>query len=300
MALRVFEAPTQSQAMAAMAAELGPDALIVNGHSANGQFRLTASTTLDEPDLAQLLAPPPAPLSDGALEWMVDFHRLTDEAKRRFFETAAAVDLSGPDLIEASLNELIRFDPLPWIANQRPMALVGMPGAGKTACCARLALAARLQGQTPLVVSLDRQKTGGTAQLEGLLDAMDLKLAEPSAKCTPGQPVIIDTAGVNPFSSKDMAALAHQLDVLGVDPVLIFDANMDAADANDLAQQFEAIGVTRAIVTKLDLSRRLGGVLSLALGEIRLCGTTISPMIAKPVLPLFAIGLQRLLLRHRP
>lgn len=314
MALRVFEAANQSDAMAAMASAMGPDALIVTAQETNGRFRLTAALPQDETDLSLLLAPPPPSQLDQTLQWVIDFHRPTKPVVERLRSAVSSAPSDGPVQLSRRLAEFVQFEPLgsgrsasPGVAapksklkTDRPLALVGLPGSGKTACCARLALASRLAGQVPQIVSLDRQKTGGTHQLSELLGAMGLSLSPDLQQPCHEQPAIIDTAGVNPYSVKDMATIAKQLDQLGAEPILVFDAVFDAADAADMASAFRAIGIKRAIVTRLDLCRRLGSVLSLAASGMALSGAAVSPMIAKPVLPLSMIGLERLFLRHRP
>lgn len=314
MALQVFQAPDRKQAMIKMATALGPDAFIVSGQDTKNGFRLTATIGDEQADLSDLLVPARNDELDDILRWIVKFHRPIAHASAILLQGRnTKLSQIEPNLV-GILQTFIKFAHLPnadrlvstQIENEkspttglRPIAMVGLPGSGKTACCARLALEARLAGCHPVVTSIDKSKTGGASQLKRLLAAMGVELSPSLDAISNYQPNIIDTAGVNPFSSKEMSSLADQIASMDAQPVLVFDAAVDAEDSMEIAREFTAIGVEHVIISRLDLCRRLGAVFSMAIQGLSLSGATVSPMIAKPIFPLTVGGLERILLRHR-
>ena len=303
MEMRVFEAASRTAALAAMRAACGGSATVVDEREVGGRFRLTAICKDEPGDLGHMLTGKPTGATAHLAEWICDFHRPSALCQLRLKSAMNTQSgTSGPDMVTAALDHLIRFAPMPRIdparASTAPltMAFVGMPGAGKTACCARVALAARLAKMRPQVMSVDKDRVAATAQLAGLIEPVGLKLTDDIDDC--GPPAFIDTTGINPYSVTEMNDLGQLLKSLGAEPVWVLDAASDAEDAAELAMLFQLLGIKKAIITRLDLCRRLGSVLSIGTQGMAIIGATISPLVAKPVLPMTALGLQRLLLRH--
>lgn len=314
MPLATFEGANQTEAMKAMADAMGPDALVVSCQEIGGRVRLTAApaSSQEMEDLSQFLAPAQTEKNYAAIKRSLQFHRVIDQVSQKLLAEASEEDdfaesHSDQARLARRLAKTLQFGRMPWADQSlggndranRPIMFVGPPGGGKTAVCARLALASLLAGKKPAIGSLDQDKTGGTVRLEKLLQAMKLSLSNPPAPARENTPAFIDHSGTNPFSDKEMAGLAQTIAGTGSDPVLVFDAAGDAADAQEIAKFFQAIGVQMAIASKLDLCHRLGSLLSVATSGIALCGATVSPMIAKPVLPLTAAGLARLMMRQQ-
>ena len=317
MQLRVFTGADRQAAMAAMRDALGEDAILVDSREENGGFRITAARDTGEADLTTLLAKAPAQaVQHPLIEWLIAFHRpSTEVATRLRRQPVGEDDGDGRDETVAAqaLRGLLKFSALPWPQQAgvsptrtghagRPLLLVGLPGSGKTTVAARLALMARQAGVTPEILSHGDQRAGGFAQLQALLAPMKLRATiceEAAGVLADDQPAVIDTLGVNPFSLKEMTALAQTIAQLRATPLLVIDAQSEAADAAEIAGNFAAIGVRHALVTRLDLCRRMGSVLALAAADLRLVGATVSPLIAKPVMPLNATGVARLALRQR-
>ena len=59
-----------------------------------------------------------------------------------------------------------------------------------------------------------------------------------------------------------MASLQDLLAVINAEPVLVISAEGHPEDLNEAASAFARCGVRRAIVTKLDVTRRRGGIVS--------------------------------------
>jgi flagellar biosynthesis protein FlhF len=90
------------------------------------------------------------------------------------------------------------------------------------------------------------------------------------------------------------------LEVSAAQPVLVLDAGTGSADSAETAQTFAALGCRWLLVTKLDVARRLGGVLAAADAGLTLTEAGIGPTIGRGLARLSAAGLARLLLRGAP
>jgi flagellar biosynthesis protein FlhF len=112
--------------------------------------------------------------------------------------------------------------------------------------------------------------------------------------------VLIDSPGLNPFRSADLGRLSQSLERSGALPVLVLDAETGGADSADIAQTFAALGARWLLATKLDVARRLGGVLAAAEAGLALAEAGIGPTIGRGLGALSAAGLARLLLRSEP
>jgi flagellar biosynthesis protein FlhF len=189
----------------------------------------------------------------------------------------------------------------------RPLLLAGPPGAGKTLSCAKLAARATLAGAPPLVISTDSVRAGAAEQLAAFTRLLGLTLA---LAATPGalgkaigrrgaaagaatvaaaaatQPVLIDTAGCDPFNASE-AALLHSLAAASAaEIVLVLPGGLDPAEAAELAQAFARLGARHLLPTRLDLTRRLGGVLAAAAAGLALTEGGIGPNPADGLRPI--------------
>lgn len=259
MRLKVFRAARMAEAMALVRAELGADAVILGTRRLAEGVEVTAALEAEEPLLIPpaaapaAAAPPPGPLA---------FHNAPPAL-------AAALG-RGP--LEAALAAALRFAPLPE-GRERPLMLVGPPGAGKTLTCAKLAARLVMAGTPPVVVTTDGQRAGASAQLAAFTGVLGLTLAlAPSpaalgkalARRAAGQPAIVDSAGCDPFDAAQAMLLHALARAAGADLVLVLPAGLDAAEAADLARAFVALGARHLLPTRLDAARRLGAVLAAA------------------------------------
>jgi flagellar biosynthesis protein FlhF len=306
MRLRTVTAPDARQAMARLRAVLGADAIIVATQQVKGGVRITGAVENDEVDLGDLLAGPAASPCMERLARMAAHHQLPAGLRDRLLDVVR--ELSSADPIAAlghALHELYRFAPLPDAAR---LLLTGPPGAGKTASVAKLAARAVLEGRTVEVLTTDIARAGGIEQLRALLAPLQLEpkpVPEPRnlerlAGDAGAELVLIDSPGINPFRSADLGRLSQSLERSGALPVLVLDAGTGSADSADMAQTFAALGTRWLLATKLDVARRLGGMLAAAEAGLALAPAGIGPTIGRGLGPLSAAGLARLLLRGEP
>jgi flagellar biosynthesis protein FlhF len=292
--------------MTRLRALLGADAIIVATQQVDGGVRITGAVENDDVDLGDLLAAPAASPCLESLARMAAHHGLSAGARDRLLDAARAFASTDPiAALGHALHQLYRFAPLP---NAARLLLTGPPGAGKTASAAKLAARAVLEGRSVDVLTLDLARAGGIEQLRVLLAPLQL---EPKAAKDPSslerlvgeagaELVLIDSPGLNPFRSADLGRLSHSLEASGAQPVLVLDAGCGSADSADIAQTFAALGSRWLMATKLDVARRLGGVLAAAEAGLALAEAGIGPTIGRGLGALSAAGLARLLLRSEP
>ncbi len=109
---------------------------------------------------------------------------------------------------------------------------------------------------------------------------------------------LIDTTGANPFHASEMAALAQLIEAADAEPVLVLAAGGDVAEAAEIVGSFAAIGARRMVVTRLDISRRLGAMLVVAeAGPLAFSDVSFSPQVARGLKFLTPQALARLLMR---
>ncbi len=302
MRLRVFEAATSQQALARMREVLGPDAVVVATRDTETGVCITAAVEARDPDLRDMLDPAPPNALLLRIEEALETHAVPQPLVERLLARVREAGLDDPQLALAdALGELAG-----WAGSPAPafegVALLGPCGGGKTAAVAKLAAEARLAGRRPEVASLDTRRAGGVARLQNLLAPLGLEvrrcedprmLSEP---VTDEAPRIVDTGGINPFSGRELAALADLLPHLRQEPVLVLPAGLDPADSGEIAANFAALGVGRMIVTKLDMARRFGGLLTALEAGLRPARVSIGPAVGSRLLPLTPASLARLLL----
>lgn len=310
MRLKSFTAPSMAEAMALLRQELGDDAIIVSTQRANGGkgVRITAALEVEEPEdtFADMLG-------DGsraaekvreALIW----HGVPQRLVERLANAARSTELDDPTLAcAAALEAGFTFAPLPEQVAPRPFMLIGPPGAGKTMAVAKLAARSVIRGRSVAVVTTDNQRAGALEQLSAFTRILRIELRTargPDAlhrhvdeALTIANIVFIDSPGLNPFKQTDMDYLQELVEAAEVEPILVAAAGGDAAEAAEMAESFSAIGATRLFATRLDMTRRLGAIMSAAdAAQLMLCDASSTPHVANGVSPLSPVAMARLLL----
>ncbi len=264
-----------AEAMALVRDDLGPEALILSTRRVADGVEITAG--LDAAD-----APPPA-LPDAAV-----VHAKPAPAGLAFHGVPAALAtrLAGPDLASA-LRAALRFGTLPLARHGPPVLLAGMPGAGKTLTVARLATRLVLDGISPLVITADGRRAGAAEELAAYTRLLGIGLVVASTPATlaralgqrqPGMPVLVDTAGINPFATDELDDLRALAGMARAEPVLVMPAGQDASEAEEQALAFAPLGARHLLPTRFDLARRLGSVVgAAAAAELILTEAGIGP-----------------------
>lgn len=325
MQIKTFEAPTLEDALRRVREVFGNNALIVSTDRVRkgGPVRVTAAREHDSVSGTDRTAVPdngvpindPVPMLRRALaECGVDGDLATTLlTAAHYVQTPVAPAVA----LAAAFENSFRFRPMTTkdgaglltSGRRQSLILVGPPGAGKTVTVAKLAARVQSSGASLRTVTIDTRKTAGAAHLEALGRHLTIgistarSVAELSAIVSGNRcdVTLIDTFGVNPFDEIEMSELNEFVTASGAEPVLVLPAGVEQNDAEDIASVFAAIGCQRAIVTRIDLTRRLGSLLGAFHGNrIAFSDVSVSPDILPPesggLRPLNPVALARLIL----
>jgi signal recognition particle subunit SRP54 len=156
--------------------------------------------------------------------------------------------------------------------------MAGLQGAGKTTATAKLALHLKKENRSALMVATDVYRPAAIDQLVTLGNQIDIPVFEMGKDANPVEiarqgvarakelgidTVIVDTAGRLQIDDKMMDELAQVKDVIKPDEVLLVVDSAIGQEAANVTMTFhDRIGITGAILTKLDGDTRGGAALS--------------------------------------
>ncbi len=315
MRLKSYSAASMAEAMALIRAELGDDAIIVSTQRASGGngVRITAALedNTDQEIHQAFSGGVPSPVLDALRDSFV-YHGLPPRLIERLIQAARDTDTQDASTAcAAALDQTFVFAPLPERRAPYPFMLVGPPGAGKTITVAKLAARARLSNRTVSVISADSVRAGALEQLSAFTSILGIPLGkargpESLRQCiadaqATSDLVFIDTPGLNPFLDQDLDFLRDLTADVQVEPVFVMAAGSDPVEATEIAAAFADLGATRLLATRLDMTRRLGAVLSAAdAGQFMLCEVSITPHIANGLCNITPVSMARLLAPSEP
>ncbi|BAY90595.1 MULTISPECIES: signal recognition particle protein [unclassified Tolypothrix] len=205
------------------------------------------------------------------------------EARAQGAEVIAGVR-PGEQFIKIVYDELVRVmgeENVPLVeAEEQPtiVLMAGLQGTGKTTATAKLALHLRKLDRSCLLVATDVYRPAAIDQLITLGKQIEVPVFELGSDADPVEiarqgveqakaqgvnTVIIDTAGRLQIDEDMMAELARIKDTVQPNETLLVVDSMTGQEAANLTRTFhEQIGITGAILTKLDGDSRGGAALS--------------------------------------
>jgi flagellar biosynthesis protein FlhF len=300
-----------ADAMRQIRQSLGDDAVIVSTQTDDdGSVSITAALESDDAESAlnALLADDEHDRVREEIYRALDYHGVPADLGEAIMERIGD-DMSkdATTSLEAGLKQCFDYSPIDLGKMQKPILLLGLPGAGKTVTTAKLATQAVMAKRPVSIISADGFRAGAREELSAFTDILDTDLmhvdtpAELRAAVagkSAGTVTLIDSTGANPFHAKEMAALAQLVEAADAEPVLVLAAGGDTMEAAEIAGSFAAIGTRRMVVTRLDISRRLGAMLVVAeAGPLAFSDVSFSPQVARGLKFLTPQALARLLMR---
>lgn len=212
----------------------------------------------------------PALPEDSTLELALAAHGIPTPQIRKLVRLAAGQSSDDRSAVFAqALAQLYLFNPIGAAAGR--FFFVGAPGVGKTLAIAKLAAQAKSHGCAVRLVTCDGARRAGVDQLRHFTSTLGIEIEIEIAADTAalgaleirtGAMTLIDSAGINPYSPSERAALEALIAAARAEPVLVLAAGGDPADTVETAHIFRDLGCQRFVVTRLDIVQRLGSVMA--------------------------------------
>ncbi len=223
--------------------------------------------------------------ADVSLSVVQDF---VEEVRRKAVGSEVVRGVS-PDqkfiqLVHEQLVDTMGGENAPLAAGGKPGApsvvlMAGLQGAGKTTATAKLGLHLKEQGRKALLVGADVYRPAAIEQLKTLGSQIGVEVfslgtdAKPEDIAAAGiakareegfDTVLVDTAGRLQIDKSMMEAMVRIRQAVQPDEVLLVVDSMIGQEAADLTRAFhEQVGITGAVLTKLDGDSRGGAALSI-------------------------------------
>jgi signal recognition particle subunit SRP54 len=187
-------------------------------------------------------------------------------------------------LVHEQLVETMGGENAPLAAGGKPGApsvvlMAGLQGAGKTTATAKLGLHLKEQGRKALLVGADVYRPAAIEQLKTLGAQIGVEVfslgteAKPEDIAAAGiakareegfDTVLVDTAGRLQIDTSMMEEMVRIRQAVQPDEVLLVVDSMIGQEAADLTRAFhDQVGITGAVLTKLDGDSRGGAALSI-------------------------------------
>ncbi|MGB0935026.1 MAG: hypothetical protein ACPGXY_03065 [Alphaproteobacteria bacterium] len=265
MRLKHFYCKTMREALEQVRQELGAEAIIVSTEEGDKGVRVVAAT--------EGATAPKTPKRGPNLEAIFRRHHVSPDVAQSVLARVSGDGSTNPESSLANVLDSINiFRPLD-LSPKQPIILLGPPGVGKSVAIAKLASQCVLNDQPVHLITADKQKAGAVSQLTTYAEALDvgisviekpmlLKRAVEAKQ--DDQVLLIDTPGINPYDHDDLEMLASVINQIEALPILAISAEYDAHYAMDVAGLFDTLNINQMIITKIDITPRLGNVLTLA------------------------------------
>ena len=316
MRLRTYTAPTMPEAMQLVRHEMGDEAIIVSTHKETDGLSCRVIAAIEDDlqptnddQLPDAEADPGPTLEErqALIRQVLMAHGLPPHMLPGLIQACETHDVEEPALtLAAALDACINFKPCEVNAQQAPIVIVGAPGAGKTITVAKIAAQAILAGKQVFVATTDAKRAGGVEQLAAFTRILDIDLKCPKSiddllgnldAIRTADFAIIDTAGVNPFNEDEMENLRAISDTVDGELMLVLAAGGDAMESADTARAFNDIGAARMIISRLDMTRRLVGILAAAIaGRMGIANVSINPKVAEGLSKINPVSMARLMM----
>lgn len=264
MRLRNYQAKSTKEAMNLVRKELGPHALIISVEEKNGIVKVVAA---QEHNTQRYPVHRPQDF-DTLLHHHKTPHSVIELLK------SSTLYFDGPvaERLRISLESVYTPPSLKSVVHSgKPIMLVGPPGVGKTLTLTKIAAQLTMEDKKVEIISMDQHKTGAFEQIEQLAYtlAAPLQLVEsPSLlqkvidEKESSNIILIDTPGMNPYIEEDRQRLQEMTTASNAKVVLVMPARGDHEECQELEDAFQGHNIDSMILTQLDLTTRLGHVLT--------------------------------------
>jgi flagellar biosynthesis protein FlhF len=167
-----------------------------------------------------------------------------------------------------------------------------------------------MNGLSVAAISCDTVRAGGYEQLAAFTKLLDTPLHKAQTpavlkdvlkdihhKNERYDQILIDTPGINPFNTQEVQEAARFITAADMDVILVLPAGMDAEESGEVAKIFAAMGASGLLASRIDMARRLGGLLAAAhAGGLSFSDASNTPKVADGLLPISPETLTSLLM----
>lgn len=313
MRLKAIIAASMSEAFLKVHEELGDEAVIVQTEELpDGMFRLTAAIEEETRDYEEKIRTEKAQeFNDKRIRESLDYHGVIDVVKNKILSQIRQLyQKEGLDkeekLLEESLGRIYQFKNLQHDGNKIKL-FMGVPGSGKSTAIAKYAAKGKFDNYSSCIISTDNVRAGANSQLKAYADILGVpflyvKEAEELEaiileKEKQYDYILIDTPGINPFIEAEVKRLRNLTEKVVADKILTMDAGKNSYEAVEIADIFCSVGATFILPTRMDLTRRIGAILSVAgCTGLIFCAASVSAKIAKGMAEVDSPSLSRIIL----
>lgn len=308
MHLKTFTAESLPQAMQQVREQLGEDAVILSTENDPDSPGVRVTAALEDAEAAEGFFEDEDSLEIfNLINEALDYHRVPVALMDSLLSaTGRFQGDSATDVLARAIDSQLSFASLPRQGGGQPLMLIGPPGAGKTATAAKLAAQVRVRGGKATLITLDTGKAGSLAQITAFAEALGANLREARdagslkravGNCPKDHFVVIDSIGSGPYDGDSLNEISEWLRVSRAEGVLIMPAGGDSVETAEAALAYAGLGLNRMIATKMDSSRRIGGILSAVYtAGLTLMGVGTAPTIGGGLRPANPKQIARLIL----
>jgi flagellar biosynthesis protein FlhF len=324
MHMKTFSAPTVTEAMEIVRFEMGAESIIIATRDEKDGAVITAAKEDTAPNglkTSETAVSEETPIFSQhdtveVIRQSLAFHGVPVSLSNSLTNLANGISAGSPTLVlAAAMNEVFTFDPISTFLSQPNdditaprILLMGPPGVGKTVTTAKLAALVAMDTNRPRVITTDTQKAGGIEQLAAFTRILGIELETTNdAKgllrlmhdSSTDIPILVDTSSTNPFNIAEMDHLEALASVARFENIVVIAAGGDAMEATGIAVKFSSIGAKRMVITRLDMTRRLGSILTAAhAGRLSLSDISVTSGVAEGINPINPASLAHLIMPY--
>ena len=316
MRLKTYTAANMNEAFALVKQELGADAIIVNtDNTEDGGVRITAAEEEKDFSFSEKEEVFPEPrrrdFDDSRIRESLKYHGVIKQTREKILanirqEYYDSGEKDDKVLLERCLNKMFGYYKM--LERKHPFKLfMGITGSGKSTAIAKVATQAKFKKISCCIVSTDNIRAGANNQLQAFAEILETpfscakdaqSLYEKAASSAERyELVLVDTPGINPFEEKEVSLISPLVRALKADVIMTMDAGRNSYDSVEIAEIFSKLGARYLLPTRMDLTRRIGGIISVAESTGMALGAAgVSSSIVQGIAKIDAKSLARLLL----
>ena len=304
-------------ALAEVKAQLGDEAIIISSeNTADGQILVTAALeedfelNFDERDEVEVVATKGV-FDDRYLRDCLEYHAVVQNVGEKIMAVARQISaeqqiFDDKLILEKTFDKLYAYQDI--LDLRQPVKLfMGTPGSGKSTAIAKAATLAKFKKISTCIISTDNVRAGANKQLEAFAKILELDFYFCKDERSLYQQVndakkryaliLIDTPGINPFIDSEVDRVGKLGEVVKNQAILTIDTGRNTFEAVEIAEIFAKIGARCLLPTRLDLTRRIGSIMSVAACcDFSFCAASVSSSIANGLAPIDSRALAKLVL----